>query len=146
MFYIQLSKVFFQVIFVIEISNFDSVDEYIVISTFNSKWDRITAVRLNKGKKFAHKIVPRKSHQNNSMREDKLYFLPNYIQATLVTSTMHSSTLPLTSTQTPSPNIFPYMFIAFQQRIIRTTVSSSKRVIRHHFLVPIMNFCSFFDA
>ena len=46
------------------------------------------------------------------------------IQATLVTSTMHSSTLPLTSTQTPSPNIFPYMFIAFQQRIIRTTVSS----------------------
>ena len=63
-----------------------------------------------------------------------------YIQATLVTSTMHSSTLPLTSTQTPSPNIFPYMFIAFQQRIIRTTVSSSKRVIRHQFQVPIMNF------
>ena len=59
------------------------------------------------------------------------------IQVTLVTSTMHSSTLPLTSTQTPSPNIFPYMFIAFHQRIIRTTVSSSKRVIRHQFLVPI---------
>ena len=68
------------------------------------------------------------------------------IQATLVTSTMHSSTLPLTSTQTPSPNTFPYMFIAFQQRIIRTTVSSSKRVIQHQFLVPIMNFRSFFDA
>ena len=68
------------------------------------------------------------------------------VQATLVTSTMHSSTLPLTSTQTPSPNIFPYMFIAFQQRIIRTTVSSSKRIIRHQFLVPIMNFRSFFDA
>ena len=69
-----------------------------------------------------------------------------FLQATLVTSTMHSSTLPLTSTQTSSPNIFPYMFIAFQQRIIRTTVSSSKRVIRHQFLVPIMNFRSFFNA
>ena len=67
-------------------------------------------------------------------------------QATLVTSTMNSSTLPLTSTQMPSPNIFPYMFIAFQQRIIRTTVSSSKRLIRQQFLVPIMNFRSFFDA
>ena len=65
------------------------------------------------------------------------------IQATLVISTMHSSTLSLTSTLKTGPDFIPYMFFGFQQRITRTTSYSLLWVIRHKFLVPVMNFRSF---
>ena len=68
------------------------------------------------------------------------------IQATLVTSTMHSSILLLTSSQTTGPDFIPYMFFAFQLCLPRFFVNSIKRVIRHKFSTPVINFSSFFDA
>ena len=58
----------------------------------------------------------------------------------------YSSTLALLSTLKAGPDFIPYMFFASQQRITRITSNSTLWIFRHKFLVPVMNFRSFFDA